>query len=452
MSFTIQSTKDAVSIHGEQPTSLRFTVTNSSERDLETAVQLHVSGAVEAAWCRLDPSDDTGVRARDSAVYELTVTPTGVVEPRSGLVWLEAAWVQRPNDVFTKGPQVAVTMVPRAESGWIERNWRWLATAAGIVLLGLLVWVLLPSGGFEMTLTASPRSGPPGTLVELAWTIDGEVDDAFLEFGGEELQIQPAQQRAGSRRVPLPAEVGPCVVELVASLSTGDTQSHEVERLSLTVEEPPPGATPPTIDVFTVTPTRTEAGKEVTFAWKISGDIGRAEIQVNPELELPLGTDVLAAGSLRLPFTAGSHRPTLRAFSTDLLSHDEKSVELEVTTTGPRVASFALSGAGRVKKSRFDRITRTTHSKVLATWEVTGDPKSLTLTIGDHSQPLKTNSGSVEVDLVAASGLVGKLTVQPREGRAFSVEAKLGGRVFWDERVKPIRAIEAVRMPSVLGR
>lgn len=438
MSYQVKPGEGEITVHSGASQKVQFTVNNTSERPILTQTEVRVGGAVEAAWCTVDPAADTNLEAKGSRTYTVTVTPKGVARPTSGHVQLAAASVDDPSHA-TPSPEVRVTILPSESAPtWWQRHGKHVLIGAAVLLVAAVAGILIrPRGVAIAEFKATPTTGAPaGEPVMLSWKIKGKPQGVLLAVGdgaGTPLEEQLWEEGPFEFTSLTP---GPLSVRLTAIEGGGGEDDAPLEisrKLDLTIAESTRTFTAPAITSFTVTPSSVPAGQPVRFAWTTTGDVLMLSLDFGNSAP-PTVTDPvrIAAGDLELPLLPGSYRAVATAIGKDNSRVESAGVAFVVTEqTSQQAPQVKLSASATGLSPTGIRAGRPAPNLAVS-WQVVGEHTGLQLSFLTHGatpsvHTLAAANGQQTFEKVfVPQGSVVQLFVGQRTGPRLVYECQVG--------------------------
>jgi hypothetical protein len=441
MSYQVKPGEGEITVHSGASQKLQFTVNNTSDRPILTQTELRVGGAVDPAWCSVDPATDTNLEGKGSRTFTVTVAPKNVTKATSGHVQLAAASVDDPSHA-TPSPEVRVTILPaQSAPTWWQRYGKYVLIGAGVLLIGVVAAVLLSSNGLAIEeFKATPAAGAPaGEPIVLSWKLEGKAQAVVLALGSEApTPLAEELWKEGPYEI-TSLTPGPLTVRLTATEDVGDEDEGVLpgeisEGLNLTITERARTFAAPAITSFAVTPPNAMAGQPVRFAWATTGDVMMLTIDFGSGAP-PTVTDParLAEGSHEQPLLAGNYSAIAKAVGKDGTSVQSQAVSFvvneDVSLEAPKV-DLSATATGRVVKVGGGA------PSLKLSWNVVGEHTGLQVSfLVQGATPtmhdLASNSGEQTFkNVFVPEGSIVQLFVARRSGPRLVYECEVGkGRI-----------------------
>ena len=230
--FSITAAKQTVKLDAKRTGETSFTVTNTSAKPIRGQLKLRPVEAPSIAagqpgWFTLvgDGERNFAPQATTQVSAKITV-PASVQSGKYG-VRLDAVSSVNPDDDLTEGPPVVIEVpaaeqVPKKKFPW----WIPLAAAVAVLLIGLVVWLVLPSG----------KPVPPPAVVKEA--PKPEAPPVVVKEARK-----PEAPPAGGTYFVVAKHSGKCLHQHGATQGNGDpiTQWDCVDQPNVKLEEVPAG-------------------------------------------------------------------------------------------------------------------------------------------------------------------------------------------------------------------
>ena len=186
--FDITNTNDALALDASGRGKQLFTVTNTTQKPLRGTLRVRGLDSAQAGWFAVvgDAERDFPAGVGHQVEVEVKVPPG--TPPAKFRMRLDALSVSNPDDDFTEGPAVAVTIpevkiTPKKGMPW----WVWVVIALVLVIvIGLVTWLALrkPTVSTPPAQASSPGVPPPPVPARLV-----EFNDPRVQVGNESLPV-----------------------------------------------------------------------------------------------------------------------------------------------------------------------------------------------------------------------------------------------------------------------
>ena len=150
--FSITAAKQTVKLDAKRTGETSFTVTNTSAKPIRGQLKLRPVEAPSIAggqpgWFTLVGDAERSFAPQATTQVSAKITVPAGVQPGKYGVRLDAVSSVNPDDDLTEGPPVVIEVpaaeqVPKKKFPW----WIPVAAAVAVLLIGLVVWLALPSG------------------------------------------------------------------------------------------------------------------------------------------------------------------------------------------------------------------------------------------------------------------------------------------------------------------
>jgi hypothetical protein len=162
--FDITTTSDTASTAPAGTVRLVFTVTNTTQRPLRGSLRAKALDSGQAGWLKIEGEAERDFPPGGAQQVEVNAkVPAGTAASKFR-VRLDALSVANPDDDFTEGPAVSVTVTGASEekkSGGIP--W-WVWVIIGVVVLaiiGVVLWLVLRPNGDPVVPETPPAASAP---------------------------------------------------------------------------------------------------------------------------------------------------------------------------------------------------------------------------------------------------------------------------------------------------
>jgi PASTA domain len=219
--FDITTTGDTATIAPGGNMRLVFTVTNTTQRPVRGSLRIKALDSGQASWLTIGGDAERDFSPGQAHQVEVTAkVPAGTAAGKFR-VRLDALSVANPDDDFTEGPSVSLTITPPPPppNGGIPW-WVWLIIGVVVLaVIGVAAWLLMrnksgPSGEvIPEGLVGKPFADAKKELEALGLVVTAEKNNVFNDCPDKVLKTTPA---AGA-----PAASGAAVTVTITALAYG---------------------------------------------------------------------------------------------------------------------------------------------------------------------------------------------------------------------------------------
>jgi len=158
---------------GRAELKLTVNVANMTANRLRVRVVPKALGGTQLSWLSINEPLERDFAVQESHQFLVSIrTPTGVAAG-SYCFRLDAVSVDKPNTIFTVGPEILFELKHNTPPPPPKPfNWFWVLAGAAVVIAGIGVWLLWPKGIIVPDVTKQTLESAKNTLTNLQFNVD----------------------------------------------------------------------------------------------------------------------------------------------------------------------------------------------------------------------------------------------------------------------------------------